>query len=94
MGVLSSALCISLYWVLRWLPPKWRADYLRPVVGTPFAAMVLGEPLTPTCSPANLILSGVARHRIRPFRIAERRTFKSPRRKAFTLAGRVEERAG
>jgi drug/metabolite transporter (DMT)-like permease len=48
-GVLSSAMCISLYfWVLRWLPPSklGALSYLQPLLGTPFAALVLGEPLT------------------------------------------------
>jgi drug/metabolite transporter (DMT)-like permease len=63
MGVLSSALCISLYfWVLRWLPPSkiGALSYLQPVVGTPFAALVLGEPMTSDLlSGGALILAGV-----------------------------------
>ena len=63
MGVLSSAVCISLYfWVLRWLPPSkiGSLSYLQPVVGTPFAALVLGEPMTrDLLSGGALILAGV-----------------------------------
>ena len=63
MGVLSSALCISLYfWVLRWLPPSkiGALSYLQPVVGTPFAALMLGEPMTlDLLSGGALILAGV-----------------------------------
>jgi len=63
MGVLSSALCISLYfWILRSLPPSklGALSYLQPVLGTPFAALVLGEPLTPDLvSGGALILAGV-----------------------------------
>jgi drug/metabolite transporter (DMT)-like permease len=63
MGVLSSAVCISLYfWVLRWLAPSkiGALSYLQPVVGTPFAALVLGEPLTADLlSGGALILAGV-----------------------------------
>jgi drug/metabolite transporter (DMT)-like permease len=62
-GVLSSALCISLYfWVLRWLPPSklGALSYLQPLLGTPFAALVLGEPLTrDLVSGGALILIGV-----------------------------------
>jgi len=63
MGVLSSALCISLYfWVLRSVPPSklGALSYLQPVVGTPFAALVLGEPLTrDLVAGGALILAGV-----------------------------------
>jgi drug/metabolite transporter (DMT)-like permease len=63
MGVLSSAVCISLYfWVLRWLPPSkiGALSYLQPIVGTPFAALVLGEPMTrDLLSGGALILAGV-----------------------------------
>jgi len=63
MGVLSSALCISLYfWVLRSLPPSklGALSYLQPVVGTPFAALVLGEPLTrDLVAGGMLVLAGV-----------------------------------
>ena len=63
MGVLSSALCYSLYfWVLRALPPSklGALSYLQPVVGTPFAALVLGEPLTSDLVAGGaLILAGV-----------------------------------
>ena len=63
MGVLSSALCYSLYfWVLRALPPSklGALSYLQPVVGTPFAALVLGEPLTrDLVAGGALILAGV-----------------------------------
>jgi drug/metabolite transporter (DMT)-like permease len=63
MGVLSSATCISLYfWVLRWLPPSkvGALSYLQPVVGTPFAALVLGEAMTrDLLSGGALILAGV-----------------------------------
>jgi drug/metabolite transporter (DMT)-like permease len=63
MGVLSSAVCISLYfWVLRWLPPSkiGALSYLQPVLGAPFAAMVLSEPLTrDLVSGGALILAGV-----------------------------------
>jgi drug/metabolite transporter (DMT)-like permease len=63
MGVLSSAVCISLYfWILRWLPPSkiGALSYLQPIVGTPFAALVLGEPLTrDLLSGGVLILAGV-----------------------------------
>jgi len=47
---------------LRWLPPSkiGALSYLQPVVGTPFAAMVLGEPLTrDLLSGGKLILAGV-----------------------------------
>ena len=63
MGVLSSALCISLYfWILRSLPPSklGALSYLQPVLGTPFAALVLAEPLTrDLVSGGALILAGV-----------------------------------
>jgi drug/metabolite transporter (DMT)-like permease len=63
MGVLSSAVCISLYfWVLRWVPPSkiGALSYLQPVFGAPFAAMVLGEPLTrDLVTGGALILAGV-----------------------------------
>jgi len=63
MGVLSSAVCISLYfWVLRWVPPSkiGALSYLQPVFGAPFAAMVLGEPLTrDLVAGGALILAGV-----------------------------------
>lgn len=63
MGVLSSAVCISLYfWVLRWVPPSkiGALSYLQPVFGAPFAAMILGEPLTrDLLAGGALILAGV-----------------------------------
>jgi drug/metabolite transporter (DMT)-like permease len=63
MGVLSSAVCISLYfWVLRWLPPSklGALSYLQPLLGAPFAAAVLGEPLTRDLVTGGLlILAGV-----------------------------------
>jgi drug/metabolite transporter (DMT)-like permease len=63
MGGLSSALCIPLYyWVLRWLPPSkvGAMSYLQPVIGTPFAALTLGEPMTGSLlSGGALILAGV-----------------------------------
>jgi drug/metabolite transporter (DMT)-like permease len=63
MGVLSSAVCISLYvWVLGWLQPSklGALSYLQPVVGAPFAALVLGEPLTrDLIAGGALILTGV-----------------------------------
>jgi drug/metabolite transporter (DMT)-like permease len=63
MGLLSSALCIPLYlWVLRWVPPSkiGALSYLQPVVGTPFAALVLAEPMTrDLLSGGALILAGV-----------------------------------
>lgn len=63
MGVLSSAVCISLYfWVLRWLAPSklGALSYLQPVIGTPFAALVLGESLTrDLLSGGALVLAGV-----------------------------------
>jgi drug/metabolite transporter (DMT)-like permease len=63
MGGLSSALCIPLYyWVLRWLPPSkiGALSYLQPVIGTPFAAVTLGEPMTRSLlSGGALILAGV-----------------------------------
>jgi drug/metabolite transporter (DMT)-like permease len=63
MGVLSSGLCIPLYfWVLRWVPPSkvGALSYLQPVVGTPFAALVLGESMTrDLLSGGALILLGV-----------------------------------
>jgi drug/metabolite transporter (DMT)-like permease len=63
MGVLSSAVCISLYvWVLGWLQPSklGALSYLQPVVGAPFATLVLGEPLTrDLIAGGALILTGV-----------------------------------
>ena len=63
MGVLASALCIPLYfWVLRWVPPSkiGALSYLQPVVGTPFAALALGESMTrDLLSGGALILVGV-----------------------------------
>ncbi len=72
MGVLSSAVCISLYfWVLRWLPPSkiGALSYLQPVVGTPFAAMVLGESMTQRSAFRRRADSGRrVHHRVGPFR--------------------------
>jgi drug/metabolite transporter (DMT)-like permease len=63
MGVLSSALCISLYfWALRWLPPSkvGAFSYMQPIIGAPFAAVFLGEPLTrDLVTGGALILAGV-----------------------------------
>jgi drug/metabolite transporter (DMT)-like permease len=63
MGVLSSAVCISLYfWALRWLPPSkvGAFSYMQPIIGAPFAAVFLGEPLTrDLISGGALILAGV-----------------------------------
>jgi drug/metabolite transporter (DMT)-like permease len=63
MGVLSSAVCISLYfWALRWLAPSkiGAFSYLQPLVATPMAALLLGEALTHALlSGGALILAGV-----------------------------------
>jgi drug/metabolite transporter (DMT)-like permease len=57
MGILSTALSIPLYfWVLRSMPPSklGALSYLQPLLGTPIAALVLGEALTPA-----LVLGGI-----------------------------------
>ncbi len=63
MGALSSAVCISLYfWALRWLPPSkvGAFSYMQPILGAPFAAIFLREPLTADLiSGGALILAGV-----------------------------------